>query len=224
VFAENFNQNILAKFAMDKQLSMASPLILRFDKKTIDSAGQSYSLALFPRELGYNRPISSILIQERPVFSVCGAAVVVRREALEKLKIEGEFYDNDYFIFWEDFDAGWRAKLLGMKVIFYPQAVVYHYRSGTLKKNILSRFSLSIARSPEIKYHLIKNRYLTLIKNYRFCQYWWAIPFILFKDIAWVSLLTLSAPKIIIKLMGLPKYFRRACRKRKIIQTKYKLK
>ena len=218
ILDSNFNYFVINKFEENKEISLLSPLILRFDKTTIDSAGQTYSKSLYPIEIGYNKNINKVEVKQKKVFSVCGAATVFSKKALEKLKIFNEYYDEDFFIFWEDFDIGWRANIYKLKSIFFPKAIVYHYRGGTLKKNFLSRFSLSIGRSSEIKYHIIKNRYLTLIKNFRFKKFWYAIPFIFFKDILWVSILTLSSPKIIIKLVMSGKYLKNAIKKRKKIK------
>lgn len=218
ILDSNFNYFVINKFEENKEISLLSPLILRFDKITIDSAGQTYSKSLYPTEIGYNKNINKVDVRQKKVFSVCGAATVFSKKSLEKLKIFNEYYDEDFFIFWEDFDIGWRANIYKLNSIFFPKAIVYHYRGGTLKKNILSRFSLSIGRSSEIKYHIIKNRYLTLIKNFRLKKFWWAIPFIFFKDILWVSILTLSSPKIIIKLIMSGKYLKNAIKKRKKIK------
>jgi len=218
ILAGNFNATVITAFSKDEELSLLSPLILRFDRNTVDSAGQACSASLHPAEIGYNQPLSQVDIQERPVFSVCGAATVFRRSALEHLKIQTQYYDEDFFIFWEDFDLGWRAQLLGLKTIFFPGARVYHYRSGTLRKNFFSRFSLALARPAEIKYHLVKNRYLTLIKNFRWKTNFRNLPFVFLKDIIWVPLLTFSSPKIIIELMKSVKFIKRALQKRKQIK------
>lgn len=219
---EHFNRSVIEKFEQDPGLSLLSPLILRFDGETVDSAGQAFSRSLHPSEIGFNRPVTEVDIRERPVFSVCGAATVFRREALETLKQEpdGDYYDEDFFIFWEDFDIGWRAQLFGMKTLFYPDARVYHFRSATLERNVWARFSLALARPAFIKYHLVKNRYLTLIKNFRFRRFYWTIPFIILKDFIWVGMLTFSSPKIIISLMKSGKYFKKALAKRKRLRKK----
>ncbi|MCP4154790.1 MAG: glycosyltransferase [bacterium] len=215
-----FNRNVLNKFENDPELSLLSPLIFRFDKKTVDSAGQAFSRSLHPCEIGYNQNVENVNIKEKPVFSVCGAATVFRRTALETLKIDGDYYDEDFFIFWEDFDIGWRANLLGLKTLFYPEAVVYHFRSATLERGFISRFSLALARPAFIKYHLVKNRGLVLIKNFRFKQFFWNIPFIILKDLVWVGVLTFSSPKIIIQIMKSTSYFKKALRKRKLLKLK----
>jgi GT2 family glycosyltransferase len=217
--ADDFNQRVLHFFAAHPQTSMLSPLILRFDRRTIDSAGQIYSPAMYPCEIGFNQKLANKRLIEREVFSVCGAATVFSRKALEKLKIGAEYYDEDFFMFWEDFDIGWRANLFGLKTFFVPQAVVYHFRSGTLKKTWLSRFSLALSRPAHLRYHLLKNRYLTLIKNFRFARFWWTLPFIIVKDMWWVCDLTIAAPKIIIALAGSKDIFKRAFTKRRQIQV-----
>jgi GT2 family glycosyltransferase len=122
-------------------------------------------------------------------------------------------------MFWEDFDIGWRARLLGLKTFFSPGPVVYHFRSATLKKTWWSRFSLALARPAPLRFHLVKNRYLTLIKNFRFAQFWWAIPFIVGKDMLWIGALTIRSPKIIIALAGSLDVFKRAWKKRGMIKN-----
>ncbi len=214
----NFVANTKYCFANNTEIDMLSPLMLRFDKKTIDSAGQEYSLFLYPKEIGYNKKASDMKFEKRKIFSVCGAATVFSHHSLEKLKLDGKYYDEDFFMFWEDFDIGWRANLLGLNIMFYPKAIVYHYRSATLKKTFLSKIALSLGRDSNIKYHLVKNRYLTLIKNFYFKDFWYLIPLIIFKDILWVGMLTFSSPKIIIKLIKSSNFIIRAFRKRNLLK------
>ncbi len=222
ILDKNFNRRVIERFESHPDIALLSPLLLRFDKKTVDSAGQRLSRALYPQEIGYGQPLAALELNEGAIFSVCGAATVFSRTALEKLKIDDQYYDEDFFIFWEDLDIGWRAQNLGLRNYFYPGAIVYHFRSATLKRTFISRFSLALARSPQVKYHLVKNRYLTLIKNLRFKNNWRAIPFALCKDFIWISALTLSAPKIIIKLLCSWRFVRQAYRKRLIIKEKMK--
>lgn len=217
-FHHLFSEKVIKIFRQDPEISILSPLLLRFNGQHIDSAGQTHSLALYPKEIGYGRPTIHFQPVEGPVFSACGAATVFRRSALEALKLHDEYYDEDFFAFWEDFDIGWRAQNLGMKVYFDPEAIVYHFRSGTMPQKGSRRLFLALNRPAAIKYHLVLNRYLTLIKNFRLRRFWWSIPFILVKDLIWVGMLTLSAPKIIIKLIKSSKYIRRAYRKRRMIK------
>ena len=209
-----FNRHVLEFFARCPQTGLLSPLILRFDGATVDSAGQDCSLALYPREAGFGRPLARAALVERDVFSVCGAATVFSRPALEKLAIDGEYYDEDFFMFWEDFDIGWRARLLGLKACFAPSAIAYHFRSATLQGSIWSRFSLALARPAFLRFHLVKNRYLTLIKNFRWRRCWQRLPFVVLKDLLWVGALTIRSPEIIIALVCSRHLFKKAWKKR----------
>lgn len=42
------------------------------------------------------------------VFAVCGAAMLLRREALEDIRIGEEYFDEDFLIYHEDVDLCWR--------------------------------------------------------------------------------------------------------------------
>jgi len=214
----DFNRRVLDFFASHPQAGLLSPLILRFDRETIDSAGQLCSRALYPREAGSGQKLARARIAEREVFSVCGAATVFSKDALARLKIGNDYYDEDFFMFWEDFDIGWRARLLGLKTYFSPGAVVYHFRSATLKRTWWSRFSLALARPAPLRFHLVKNRYLTLIKNFRFARCWRALPFVLIRDLLWVGALTIRSPEIIIALARSRDIFKRALKKRGMIK------
>jgi GT2 family glycosyltransferase len=133
-YDKDFVKNTVSYFTDNKNVDLLSPLMLRFDKKTVDSAGQTYSLAFHPTEIGYNRKRKELILNAGKIFSVCGAASVFSNDALRRLKLGTEYYDEDFFMFWEDFDIGWRAHLMGMNTVFNPDSIVYHYRSGTLKK------------------------------------------------------------------------------------------
>lgn len=90
------------------------------------------------------------------VFGVCGAAAFYRRTMLEDIKSEKEYLDESFFLYLEDVDLDWRARLKGWKAYYVPSAIGYHQR-GYL--NIFESKNLLILR------HCLKNRYLMMIKN-----------------------------------------------------------
>lgn len=59
-----------------------------------------------------------------------GAAMVVRRDVYEKL---GGF-DEDYFMFFEDVDFGWRLNLAGWRFVYEPASIAYHRHHGAMEK------------------------------------------------------------------------------------------
>jgi GT2 family glycosyltransferase len=91
------------------------------------------------------------------VFGVDGSVPLYRREMLEDIKINDEYFDEAFFAHKEDVDLAWRARLLGWKCIYAPQAVAFHDRQFRPGKRQ--------GRSAEIRMDAVKNRYFLLLKN-----------------------------------------------------------
>lgn len=109
------------------------------------------------------------------VFGATGAVVLFRRQALEDLKVEGEYFDESYFSYGEDIDLAWRAQLYGWKVRFQPGPFARHVGSGSLDGR------LRFAEKPAFfQRHVLKNRYLTVLKN--------ASPGVLLYLLPWLAL------------------------------------
>lgn len=53
---------------------------------------------------------------------VTGAAIFVRRGVFERIGI----FDEKYFLYMEDVDFCYRAKKVGIKIVYQPKAVVFH--------------------------------------------------------------------------------------------------
>jgi GT2 family glycosyltransferase len=84
------------------------------------------------------------------VFGACGAAMLLRREALA----DAGAFDESFFMYYEDTDLSWRLRLLGWRVAYEPRAVVEHSHSGTSEE--WSDFFL---------FHVDRNRLFTIVKN-----------------------------------------------------------
>jgi GT2 family glycosyltransferase len=68
------------------------------------------------------------------VDSVSGACLMVRRAVVDQ--IHG--FDPEYYLYGEDMDFCWRAKLAGWKVVYFPGAAITHFggQGGTGKKKL----------------------------------------------------------------------------------------
>jgi len=60
------------------------------------------------------------------VFGAPGAAALYKREFIEDIAIDGQFFDERYFTWYEDVDIDWRGQAAGWKCLFVPQALAYH--------------------------------------------------------------------------------------------------
>ncbi|GAK51604.1 glycosyl transferase [Candidatus Moduliflexus flocculans] len=157
------------------EVGIFSGKLLRFDRKTLDSTGQFLRKNLTPFERGYDEEDRGQYEQAGYVFSSCGAVALYRRAMLEQIRLDSGYFDADYFAFYEDLDIGWRAQLFGWKAYYLPEAVAYHFRGGGLSEQSrpLSWFEripwiprVSFTQKPYfIQRHIIKNRYLTMLKN-----------------------------------------------------------
>jgi GT2 family glycosyltransferase len=91
------------------------------------------------------------------VFGVSGAAVLLRRAALEEGRVDGQVFDEDFFAYREDADLAWRMRGFGYRALYEPHAVVHHRRRVTPA----ARRSLPAA----INRHSVKNRFLLRIHH-----------------------------------------------------------
>ena len=67
------------------------------------------------------------------VDSLCGAAMVVRREAIDKVGL----MDESYFMYGDDIDWCYRIKQAGWKIYYLPEAEIIHYggRGGSRRQS-----------------------------------------------------------------------------------------
>ena len=160
----DFVSRAVAAGEIDRNVGSVSGKLVRmrpdFDvpaTNTLDSAGIYFTPALRHFDRGSGETDRGSYDQLEYVFGVTGAAGLYRREMIEDVSIDGEFFDNDFFAYREDADLAWRAQLLGWTCLYVPNVVAYHVRS-VLPSN---RKSLAAA----INMHSVKNRFLMRIKN-----------------------------------------------------------
>lgn len=94
------------------------------------------------------------------VFAGSGAAIFCRRRMLDDIAEDGAFYDERFFAYVEDLDLAWRANLRGWKCIYEPGVTALHVGSASTGGRIRV-----LDKSLEFQRHIIKNRYITVMKN-----------------------------------------------------------
>ncbi len=88
------------------------------------------------------------------VFGAMGAAAVHKRIMLEDIKINDQYFDEDYFMWYEDIDLDWRSRINGWDCMYVPQAVAYHI--GDPHNHRKRRFATKLG---------IRNRWFMIISN-----------------------------------------------------------
>lgn len=90
---------------------------------------------------------------DKPVY-IIGVQSLYKRDIL--IKCGG--FDPYYIYGYEDIDLGWRLYLMGYKVLYVPQSVIYHKGGGTTR-------SVKYPK-PGFYYLNKRNRLITIFKNY----------------------------------------------------------
>jgi GT2 family glycosyltransferase len=149
---ENWLKELIKVMERKPDIGAAQPKILLNDGIHIDAAGcfidymgRVYQRGVFEKDKGQYNSIDE-------VFYAKGAAIIVRRKALEEVGV----FDPDYFLYYEETDLCWRIWLKGYKVAYIPNSIIYHKGGATVGKK----------RSPVAIFHARKNHIATLIKNY----------------------------------------------------------
>jgi GT2 family glycosyltransferase len=126
---------------------------------TLDSAGIRLPRHRRPRDRGSGKPDRGQYDRSEFVFGASGAAMILRCAAVEALRIDGELFDEDFFVYHEDTDLSWRCHNLGWDVLYAPAARAVHGRRWRPHR----RFQMPV----EVRRHSFKNHYLQLVKNER---------------------------------------------------------
>ena len=123
-------------------------LMLWPEKDKINSLGNITHFLGFGYCLGYRQEQSKVKSQKSKVCYPSGAAVLFKAEVLKRVGL----FDEEFWMYNEDQDLGWRIWLAGYKCVLAPDAVVYH--------------KYEFAKSIKQYYWMDRNRMLSVIKNY----------------------------------------------------------
>ncbi|MCU0492371.1 MAG: glycosyltransferase family 2 protein [Chloroflexaceae bacterium] len=123
------------------QFAFAASKLLLFDRRDqLHSAGDYYRTNGVPGSRGVWEKDSGQYDAVAEVFGPCAGAAAYRRSALERLAENGRVLDEDLVMYCEDVDLNLRARLVGMRTVFVPTAVVYHKLSATGGGNLASYY------------------------------------------------------------------------------------
>jgi len=152
----DFAERLLGAFAQPR-VAIASGKLLRRGRDRIDSAGIRLPAHGRPRDRGSGKRDRGQYETSEPVFAVSGAAMMLRVSILKELAVDGEIFDEDFFLYHEDTDLCWRAHRLGYLAWYEASAVAVHNRRWQKRE----RFDIE----PTVRRHSFKNHYLQLIRN-----------------------------------------------------------
>lgn len=65
------------------------------------------------------------------IFCPTAGAAAYRRSMLDAIALPAGYFDRDHFMYYEDMDLGWRARLAGWSALYVPSSVVRHKWHGS---------------------------------------------------------------------------------------------
>jgi len=163
-------QALIDQVDYEKKIDMVASLAL-FEDGNVQSAGLFFDKNLMGAKVGgLSRGYGenpSLHAQVKEVFAPSAGACLYTRRMLEDVGL----FDEDFFIYDEDFDLGLRAKNKGYRCVFTPFSKLIHLHSR----------STGGAASPFKAFLAKRNAYFVAIKNFGI------IDLILFpfRDIIW---------------------------------------
>ena len=116
----------------------------------VNNAGSVVLTSGYGADRGYQDCDTGQYDEAAEVFALCGCAVAIRTEAGREVG----WFDDDFFLYYEDTDLSWRLRAAGWAIRYEPTAVVRHVHSAT-----------SVEWSPTFVFHTDRNRLLMLVKN-----------------------------------------------------------
>jgi len=123
------------------------------NENIIDSTGLVLTRSLRFYDRGYGEIDKGQYDDKTNILGACAAAALYKKEMLDDIKQNSEYFDSKFFYLVEDFDIALSAKRKGWKTVFCSQAVCYHKRNGS---NTSRQYK---------QYLTFRNRYYLLIKN-----------------------------------------------------------
>ena len=130
--------------------SVAAQLRFADGSERINSAGFGVDRLGVAYERLVGEPADESGAEAREVFGASGGASIMRRAMLDE--VGG--LDESFFLYLEDVDVAWRARIAGWRALYAPRALAHHHHSLTTKHG-----------SPFKYYYVGLNRVRLLAKN-----------------------------------------------------------
>lgn len=149
---------LLEAVADRSDVGIVGPMVYHADEPTvIQSAGGILSKRWLAFHRGQNEEDKGQFAQAGEVDWISGCAILVRREVVEEV---GAF-DERFFYYWEETEWCLRARRAGWKILFVPQARIWH-------KGVQRNYE----PSPSITYYWTRNWLMSLAKHHAPVSAW----------------------------------------------------
>lgn len=143
---------LVSRAREQKQVGFVAAKMLNFYKRDyIDSAGDYIDEHGHADNIGRGKRDGVEFSKAGPVFLATGGGSLFKKEVFKKIG----YFDEDFFMYFEDVDLCFRAQLSGFKGYFEPKAKVYHIHKGSARRV-----------SSLVEYLQFRNMTMTVLKNF----------------------------------------------------------
>jgi GT2 family glycosyltransferase len=126
---------VMAAESCEPTCGMLQSLLLYQDRPgTINSTGVELTRSGGGRDRDEGKPRSAGL-EPAEIFCPTAGAAAYRRSMLNALRLPEGYFDRCHFMYYEDMDLGWRARLGGWSTQYVPSSVVLHKWHGSSNRH-----------------------------------------------------------------------------------------
>jgi len=174
---------LLVEAAEKKEDAIYVPWQMSYDGKEFLSCGIAADLFGYP-ERAYTPDGKK---QIRQVFYADNGIFLTRKNYV-KLGM----MDEEHFLFAEDVDLSWKAHMLGMPVIPIPKSVLYHFSGGSVGIGGFPKGGEKYQTTTNRRFLAERNIIRNILKNYKWWNIIWVLPYYVLINIAEMFALILS--------------------------------
>jgi hypothetical protein len=113
---------------------LQSLLLYQAKANTINSTGIELTGSGSGRDRDEGKPLGANRSPEE-IFCPTAGAAAYRRSMLDAIQLPEGYFDPRYFMYYEDMDLGWRARLAGWSALYVPRSVVHHRWHGSADRH-----------------------------------------------------------------------------------------
>ncbi|GLC87876.1 glycosyltransferase family 2 protein [Lysinibacillus piscis] len=217
ILEKDYIKNIVEYMVQHKNIGAATGKLYRdFKSQIIDSTGIDIKKNRRAVDRGSGEVDKRQYDTASDVFGISGAAAVYKREMIDMISDEGQFFDESFFAYKEDVDVSWRARLAGWEICFVPTAIAQHERGW---KGNESRKHISL----RTRKHSYINRHYYIIKNDNLLYFFLHFPAIFAYEMLCLVYMLFKEPQLFSAYKLLFKEYKALKSKRRSIKLKRKV-
>ena len=127
---KDWTSSLVSELDNNLDTGIATGILARSDREKVDSTGDFYTTWGIPSPRGRDGLLADAPNEPEYVFGSTGGGFIMRAEVLKTIG----YFDEKFFMYFEDVDFCFRAQLAGYKVRYTPKAIAYHKLSASTNK------------------------------------------------------------------------------------------